>query len=173
MQNLKNKSNTLTHTRAHTYTRLHSANLLNMFVSLTSPTPHVCKYISVAVEPPPPASHVLAFWPGPVASWEEIKWSRVEIPCSSPGTLSAKPLVTFPPWRVSHPHPPLPVVRLLVFCPHLSSLAPHNALLWVTSTQPLVQSRPLLASDHPGFLQTGGSPSIHPCSAWKASVEMS
>lgn len=55
----------------------------------------------------------------------------------------------------------------------LSPLTPHNTLLWVTSSQPPVKSRPPSASDHPDFLQTRGCASTHQHSASKASVEIS
>lgn len=172
MQNLKNKSHTLTHTRAHTYAQLSFGKSVKYVCVSHLPNPsHV--QIHLSGRGAASSSRRLAFWPGPVASWEEIKWSRVETRCFSPGTSFAKPLVVFPPWCVSRPYPPLTVVRLLVSWPHLSSWTPRNALLGVTSTQPRVKSRPPSASDHPGLLQTGGSLSAHRRSAWEASVEMS
>jgi len=123
VQNLKNKPNTLAHTCAHTHTQLPlSESVLNMFVSLSSPPPHVCKYSLAAAVlplPAPPRASSLARACGFSGGNKRVEGRKPKL--LHLALHLPKPLVIFPPRWVSFPHSPLSVVRLLVFCPHLSS----------------------------------------------------
>lgn len=63
VQNLKVKTYAVIRALTHTHTASFSKSVLNMFVSLSSPTLHMCKNIFAAGLLPQPASHMLPSWP--------------------------------------------------------------------------------------------------------------
>lgn len=121
---------------AHTHAQLpFSKSVLNMFVSLSSPTLDMCKNILAAELPPPATSHMLPSWPARAPGFlGENQMTGVEIPCFFTWHFICQNLWLFCPLDMHlSSSPPSRGLGFLRFVHCMPSLMPRDALLWVTT----------------------------------------